>query len=1094
MSEERRLVTVLFADVIGSTALGEAMDPEDLRSLLTRYYSIARDVVTTHGGTLEKFIGDAVVAVFGLPRAYGDDAPRALSAAVQLRDRVRADPALGDQLPVRVGVNTGEVVASRDRSAGDFLITGDAVNIAARLQQAAEAWSIICGERTARAAHGAFSFGDAIEIEARGKSAPMRAFAVLGIAPERPRARTALVGRSDDLEQLELLARRAFRERRPFLVTVMAPAGVGKSRLLEEFIDRLPGLAPGTRVATAQCVPYGRRLTYWPLRGLLFSLLGLPDAAQPEAILEATKSWLRAQGVESSEEVAKALASTFGAADAEVDRITLFGAWRATLEAAARHSSLLVVFEDLHWASDSLLELVEFVMQPRGDSPVLIAALTRPELLDRRPAWGGGRRNYFSLALEPLTDDAIAEFVGHLLEVPAIDLVEAVVQRAEGNPFYAGEIVRAVGERVPSLMDRAAVEQALATLPDTVQATVLARIDLLPPRERRLLQLGSVFGRSFRLPGVASLAAELGDDTETLVEALVARDLVRPQGVETFAFRHIVIREVAYGTLPRTERAALHRAAGRWLEERAVGREDTIAELIAYHYREAASLAARLDGQTDAAREVAAKAAHWLVRAADVLAPSASVEATSHLRSALELAAPDELPRLYERLGDVRLDGATEIEAYGKALELCQEMGMPSDDQLRLLGKLVMVYTRTQGTVASRPSLEQMERMRTQGSTLLADSADPYAAATFLIAQAFLPFWDDAYTMPEELDRSEASALRGLEIARELDDADLSSAALDALAAVAQSRSQWDTARRYARERLAIQDRLSLLERLDAHSMLTWAATLLGDLKEAETISAAGIALAQPGQAPGWVLHLVAWRTYALVLLGRWDEATSTAERGRQLWLEMSRSAAGFAVRGFIAALDVARARHDEARAAVMVGVLKDIVRQFHPDSPIARMAPYVDGDLEAVRRQLETAFRFGDEELDEQLLLVKRVLGRLGPVEYVERALSVCSDRLVLPSTDALRSVVRITVAHGHAIVEAQARRALGLALKDIDELTEAQEIFERCGALPYAARARSERAVLTGNADELRAATAVLETLGDTDQLDRIQRKAQL
>ena len=1086
MTEERRLVTVLFADVIGSTALGEAMDPEDLRSLLTRYYSIAKDVVAAHGGTLEKFIGDAVVAVFGLPRAYGDDAERALAAALELRARLQADPALADQLPVRIGVNTGEVVASRDPSAGDFLITGDAVNVAARLQQGAEPWSIVCGERTARAAHAAFTFGAAVDVDARGKSAPLRAVPVVGTAA-RPRARTPLIGRTDDLEQLELAARRAFRDRRPFLVTVMAPPGVGKTRLLEEFVDRLPTVAPGAQVAIAQCVPYGRRLTYWPLRGLLLSLIGLPEDAQPGAILQATGAWLRAREVESPDDVAEALASTFGASDADVDRTTLFGAWRTAVEAAARHSPLLLVFEDLHWSSDSLLELVESVMHSRGDAPVLIVALTRPELLDRRPAWGGGRRDYVSLALEPLADAAIADFVGHLLEVPAPELVDAVVQRAEGNPFYAGEIVRAVVERVPSLMDRAAVDRALATLPDTVQATVLARIDLLPTRERQVLQFGSVFGRAFRLGGIVSQAPELADDAEALVERLVERDLVRRTAVDTYAFRHIVIREVAYGTLPRSDRINLHRAAGRWLEERAVGREDTLAELIAYHYREAASLAGRADGESEAAREIAARAASWLARAADVLAPSASVEAGSHLRSAIELAERDELPDLYERLGDVRLDGATEIEAYGNALELCREMGRRPDDQLRLLGKLLTVYTRTQGTVADRPSLEDMERMRREGEALSARSTDRYAQATFQIAQAFLPFWDDSYTTSRELDRAEASAQRGLETARDLDDADLSSAALDALASVAQSRSDWDAARRYARERLAIQDRLNLLERLDAHSMLTWASTLLGDLDEADRVSAAGVALAQPGQAPGWVLHLLAWRAYALVLVGRWDEATAAAERGRQLWLEMSRSAAGYAVRGFIAALDVARARRDERGAATMVAALTEITRQFDPESPVARVAPYVAGDVDAVRRQLESGF-FGDIELDALLQLVKREVGR---VEYVERALSLCSDRLVLLSPESTRSMIRIAAAHRHALFEAQAHRALGLALEDADELLVALEMLDRAGALPYAARVRCERASITGDTTELEAGAHVLEQLGDVEHLERVQRR---
>ena len=244
MAEERRIVTVLFADMTGSTALGEARDPEDVRALLARYYDIAREVVSAHGGTLEKFIGDAVMAVFGLPQAHGDDAQRAMSAALEIRDRVRADPKLGPQQPVRIGVNTGEVVATRDSAASDFLITGDAVNVAARLQQTAEPWTILCGERTARAARDRFTLGHPTEIDVKGKQLPIQALPLLGRAAEATLSRFPLIGRDDDLAQLELVARRAFTDRRPFLVSLIAPAGTGKTRLVEEFLHRLPALAP----------------------------------------------------------------------------------------------------------------------------------------------------------------------------------------------------------------------------------------------------------------------------------------------------------------------------------------------------------------------------------------------------------------------------------------------------------------------------------------------------------------------------------------------------------------------------------------------------------------------------------------------------------------------------------------------------------------------------------------------------------------------------------------------------------------------------------------------------------------------------------
>src|SRR2546421_181922 len=488
MAEERRVVTVLFADVAGSTALGDALDPEDVRVLLRRYYDVAREIVIEHGGILEKFIGDAVVAVFGFPHTHDDDPQRAVAAALSLRDRVRADPGLGERLPIRLGINTGEVVAARESATGAFPLRGDAVNVAARLQQAAESWGILCGERTVGSVRGGFDFGPVMTVEVRGKAQPIRALALLGRAAVLPVAlRMPLIGRTADLQQLELVARRALHERRPFLASIIAPAGVGKTRLLEEFLERLPSIEPRATVAIAQCMPYGQRLTYWPLRGVLY--------------------------------------------------------------------------------------IFEFVMQPRGELPLLMLALTRPELLDRRPAWGGGRRNYVSVSLEPLSDAEIGQLAERLLEGRSPELVERVVSRAEGNPFFAGELVR-------SCLDRPTIDQ----LPDTVQATVLARLDQLTPDERRTIQMGSVFGRAFRLSGLRALEPSL-KATDEIAERLMDKDLIRPAGGDVYGFRHILIREVAYQTLTRSERGRLHAAAAEWMERIAGEREDALAERIAYHYR-----------------------------------------------------------------------------------------------------------------------------------------------------------------------------------------------------------------------------------------------------------------------------------------------------------------------------------------------------------------------------------------------------------------------------------------------------------------------------------------------------------------------------
>ena len=954
------------------------------------------------------------------------------------------DPKLAPQHTVRIGVNTGEVVATRDNASSDFLITGDAVNIAARLQQAAEPWSILCGERTARAARDRFNLGKPTEIDVKGKRLPIQALPLLGRAAEVTRSRFPLIGRDDDLAQLELVARRAFTDRRPFLVSLVAPAGAGKTRLVEEFLLRLPALSSDATVAIAQCLPYGQRVTYWPLRALLIRLVGLKDEAAPETVREEIRVWLHDRGVESPERVADLLAATIGAGEPEViDRTALFAAWRTAVEVAARRSPLVLVFEDLHWSSDSLLDLVEVIVQPRGDAAVLMVALTRPELLDRRPGWGGGRRNYVSMSLEPLSDDSVAQLVRDRIGSSAPQIVERVVVRAEGNPFFAAEIVQSITERVLSLNDDAAVEQTLATLPDTIQATILARLDLLEPEERRVLQLGAVFGRAFRADGIAALGPDLASDTDSLLDRLIQKDLIRPSAGDSFAFRHILIREVAYQTLLRAERANLHAAAARRLEARAGGQEDALAELIAYHFREAATLTSVTKiAQLDVV-EIRRRAVSWLKRAADVAAAgAATAEAARHLRAAIELAASDDLPELQERLGDVS-GGDEGAEASRVALRLCRELGRPIDQELRVLGSLLTRYTRFQGTVGNRPSEEEIQRLRTDGRTLVSRARDEQAIASFLIADGFYPFWRGAQATAADIAEAEASTGRGLAIAERLDDPRLRSAALDALTSCAKARGAFAQSRQFAQQRLAFEDRLDLHERLDAHTMVAWASALLGDLAQADRSTASALGLFQSGQVHWWGLHSAAWRAYALTLLGRWDEALAVAEHARKIWAEGGLIPAAYCVHGFIAALDVGRARHDTQLVDRYRAVLDEILKHFAADSLFGRLRPYGRGDIEALEAE---------------------VIGGFGTIprarqQLVERTLSLCSDLDRSLAPEAIQRIVTSAAADSLKLLEAQARRALGISMRDTAELTRALGIFEetRCGALRRAGSLRA-------------------------------------
>lgn len=1058
-TEERRIVTVLFADMAGSTALGEELDPEEMRGLLTRYYAIARESVEQHGGTVEKFIGDAVMAVFGLPTAHGDDPDRAVAAALAIRDRIRSDTRLHDRIAIRFGVSTGEVVASRDQTAGDFLITGDAPNVAARLQQAAEPWAILASDRTVRAAVN-YEFGGEIEVTAKGKSAPVVAREVVGLrATKAPRGvRSPLIGRENDFAQLQLVARRAIKEKRPAIVSVIAPAGTGKTRLVEEFLDWLPGLASDALVATAQCLPYGQQLTYWPMRQVLFPITGISEDTRDADLREQLAAWLRGLGAENADRDAKLLAATIGEAGTEgVDRDLLFGAWRTALESAARRRPLVIVFEDLHWSSDSLLDLAEFVMQPRGAAAVLMIVLARPELLDRRPNWGGGRLNHLAIALEPLGESAIADLVRHMLDSDAPDVIKLVSDRSEGNPFYAGELVRAYLE-----------QGSLQRLPDTVQATVLARLDLLPHDERRVLQLGAIFGRAFRSAGVAALENRAETQVRQLCEDLADRDLIRAGDGDRYSFRHILIQEVAYNTLPRLERARLHAAAARWVESTSQGREAAVAEILAFHYREAAILSVALDPASETTAAIKASAAQWLLKASEVAAAAgATVEAVRHTRAAFDYVDKAMLPRLHERIGDLT-GGDSGIDEYRTALAAYEENDAPVDEQLRALAGILMIATRWTGSVADRLSEDEINELRAKGRRLLERATDARAAARFLIADAFYPFWLQMERQPEAevIEEAIRTAEHAVEIARGIDDPEMVSIGLDALAGAAISRNDWGRSLEFTRQRLAFEDRLGFYERIDARSAVAWMSYLMGDLVTAERDSADMVARLLPGQAPYPALHLYAWRTLTLLTLGRWDEGTSMFWRCIETWHDAGRHAAGYALRGFIAGLDIARARGDGRAESAASETILSILSRYPATHYSQFLRRYLDG--EAVFSEDDPASAWT-------------------PTEIVERRLNLANDKRQSLSEVVTDALLRRAVNTHIPIFEAQARRAIGLAHRDASQLSAAIEIWERVGALPSLGRAKAERGLVTGDSAETDAGLAILKKVGDANYVDR-------
>ncbi len=554
----RKTVTVLFADVVGSTSLGEARDPEAVRALMAAYFERASTVIARHGGTVEKYIGDAIMAVFGIPTAHEDDALRAVRAAGEIRVALaELNEELVDPISLRIGLNTGEVVVGE----GHTLATGDAVNVASRLEQLAAAGEILIGEATHVLVRDAVIAEPVGSLELRGRTDPITAWRVVAVLPDVPgRARrfdTPLVGRDEELAMLQQAYGRALAHRSCHLFTILGAAGVGKSRLAGELQASLPG---DPAVVVGRCLPYGEGITYWPLRdvvrafGEVSALVGEPD----EAVVRATVG----DGHTSAapEETAQA--------------------FRRLVEAAARKRPLLLVFEDIHWAERAFLDLVDHIADSARDAPILLLCLARPEVLDQNPGWSGGKLNATTILLEPL-DTTLSE---ELLRELGGDKLDRTTRRtitdvAEGNPLFLEEIVAMVVD-----------EGAEGAVPPTVQALLTARLELLSSEERDTLAAAAVAGRFFSADAVAAIA---GAAAPHALPELERKDLIRSHDVPFagsggYRFRHVLIRDAAYEALPKAVRAELHVRLADWLARSAAAETRREAdELIAWHLEQA---------------------------------------------------------------------------------------------------------------------------------------------------------------------------------------------------------------------------------------------------------------------------------------------------------------------------------------------------------------------------------------------------------------------------------------------------------------------------------------------------------------------------
>jgi len=707
--EVRKTVTVLFSDLSGSTSLGERMDPESLRGVMSRYFQAMTQVIERHGGTVEKFIGDAVMAVFGTPVIHEDDALRAVRSALEMRmamETLNADLA-GDArvaIRARIGINTGEVVAG-DSSSRQALVTGDAVNVAARLEQSAEPGEILIGEETYRLVRDlVLTDADSPrELAVKGKSEPVRSYGVVGLHDDRgQRSRhfdAPMVGRERELRLLAEALERAERERACHLFTLLGAAGVGKSRLLHEF---LATAARNATVLRGRCLPYGDGITYWPLAEAVRGVAKIEPADAPEVALAKLAGVVEAAG--GDERITSGVAVAIGLREGSASAEDLAWSARRFFELLARSGPLVIIFDDLHWAEPAFLELVENLADWARDAPILLVCVARPDLLELQPAWGGGKLNATTILLEPLDGDESAQLVSGLLGAISLDetLLARIAEGSEGNPLFVEEVIAMlVDDGVLQRNDgtwRLNGDVATVRVPPSVSALLAARLDRLSEPERDVLGRASVVGKVFERTAVTELSeADAQDQVPLRLRTLVRKELIRPdRGAlsddEAYRFRHLLIRDAAYAALPKAVRADLHERFADWLQESLSDRLGEYEEIVAYHLEEAHRYRQELAPADSAVARLAEKAAGHLdaaaIRAGD---RSDSRAAAKLLSRALALLPPGDPRRadLFADLVDYQWHLGDIAGAEAVRHELLNARAVGGDERFEALARLL---------------------------------------------------------------------------------------------------------------------------------------------------------------------------------------------------------------------------------------------------------------------------------------------------------------------------------------------------------------------------------------------------------------------
>jgi class 3 adenylate cyclase len=868
--EERKLVTILFADLVGSTELAGDADPERVRLQLERFYAAMRSEIELTGGTVEKFAGDAVMAVFGAPVAFEDHAERALHAALAMQERMRE--LFGEELELRIGVNTGDVVVGAAHGGGSF-VTGDAVNVADRLQQAAGPGEVLAGERTVAAATGAFEFGESRTFEAKGKPGGVVGAAVAGaLDAMRPRGvsglRRVFVGRDAEIDLLRATYRRASSQAEPHLVTVVGEPGVGKSRLVRELWAVLECESPTPIARTGRCLAYGTGITYWPLGEIVREHYGLREGDSPESVAARL-------GERDVLGLALGLDVVPGAHPLDA-RERLHAAAVELVEELAAGCPTVLFVEDIHWAEPDLLDLLERLV---GDvrAPVMLVATARPEILDQRPTWGAARRNTTVLWLDPLPADTASRLLDEMLSgVLPDDLRELVVERADGNPFFLEELV---GELVDSgvlvEIDGAwtlGERDTTLLMPDTVHAVLAARIDRLPPVAKATLEAASVVGRVFGTEAVGHLLGEQAPDYATLED----RDLITSRrtsalvGGHEYAVKHALTREVAYGSIPKARRGRLHATLADWLGESGIAADER-APLVAYHYAEAArpeDADLVWAGDPDELVRIRARAVHWLSRAGALARGRYEIEeAVDLFERAIELCDDaHERALLWRGVGEaqaLRYDG----EAMRTALLRALDGPLTDAERADTFALLALQASLRSSMWSIRLNRDLIDEWSTRALELAPPASEARVRA--ILARANV----------EPVSTPEAEITEAFEIAEALGSAELRSYAMSARSVSAFERRDFREAARWSEVRLELLREVDDPDHLcDAYENSSPIAAAVGRFDEARRLAVLHSEVARR-LSPHHRVHAISLELELADILGDWDAVVRATSR-----------------------------------------------------------------------------------------------------------------------------------------------------------------------------------------------------------------------